>query len=316
MKLSKPISSATRSGVKDSRLDSVSRLRDLQRLMAGAIMRPLTRHDGAQSRWLDGRSMRRMAGGFIKPNDRLTSFERLEIYNRQYWFRLIDSFHQDFPGLRAVIGDHKFNALARAYLATHPSISFTLRNLGSRLETFLRAEPQWISPRAELALDMVRFEWAQIIGFDGGWNPPLMPQDILGRKASRLRLRLQPCITLLDLQYPVDDLLLACRKRRTSQSTASNAMDGNHKTSHRNAIRLPRPEKVFVAVHRIDNTLYYKRLDPIAYQILAALRDGVTVTKACADAIGAAADEARDWPDLIQRWFQNWTALGWFCKRA
>ena len=34
--------------------------------------------------------MRAAASEFIKPNDRLSSFERLEIYNRQYWFRLLD----------------------------------------------------------------------------------------------------------------------------------------------------------------------------------------------------------------------------------
>ena len=49
----------------------------------------------------DGRPMRTVAGEFIKPNDRLTSFERLEIYNRQYWFRLLSSFAEDFPGFRA-----------------------------------------------------------------------------------------------------------------------------------------------------------------------------------------------------------------------
>jgi len=33
----------------------------------------------------DGHSVAEEAESFIKPNDRLTSFERLEIYNRQYW---------------------------------------------------------------------------------------------------------------------------------------------------------------------------------------------------------------------------------------
>ncbi len=42
------------------------------------------------------RSRRRLDEGtlrdFIKPNDRLTSFERLEIYNRHYWFRVLSAF--------------------------------------------------------------------------------------------------------------------------------------------------------------------------------------------------------------------------------
>ena len=114
--------------------------------MAGAVMRPLGRGDAMKSKWVDGRPMKKVAGDFIKPNDRLTSFERLEIYNRQYWFRLKDCFYEDYPGLRAILGDRRFERLACAYLERHPSQSFTLRNLGRQLVEFLEAEPRWIAP--------------------------------------------------------------------------------------------------------------------------------------------------------------------------
>jgi len=51
--------------------------------MASALFRPLTPEWGMQKRWTDGSRMDELAAGFIKPNDRLSSFERLEIYNRQ-----------------------------------------------------------------------------------------------------------------------------------------------------------------------------------------------------------------------------------------
>jgi len=50
--------------------------------MAGALFRPLTPKWGMQKRWTDGSRMEELAAAFIKPNDRLSSFERLEIYNR------------------------------------------------------------------------------------------------------------------------------------------------------------------------------------------------------------------------------------------
>src|SRR5262249_33147020 len=81
-----------------------------------------------------GGSMKRYAARYIKPNDRLTSFERLEIYNRQYWWRVLASMTEDFPGLRAVLGERRFEDMCRAYLTACPSQSFTLRNLGARLE--------------------------------------------------------------------------------------------------------------------------------------------------------------------------------------
>jgi hypothetical protein len=98
--------------------------------MAAAVMHPLTRGETMPHRRRDGSSNVSEADAIIRPNDRLTSFERLEIYNRQYWFRLYSSFEEDFPGLQAVLGRAKFDALMRAYLTDCPSESFSLRNLG------------------------------------------------------------------------------------------------------------------------------------------------------------------------------------------
>src|SRR5215472_17715199 len=126
-------------------------LQALQRQMANAVMRPLTRNEMMQKRDVNGASVIKEADSFIKPNDRLSSFERLEIYNRQYWFRLYSSFEEDFPGLMAVIGRRKFDALTRAYLTDFPSSSFSLRNLGSQLEYWLLSHREYIEPRAGLA---------------------------------------------------------------------------------------------------------------------------------------------------------------------
>ena len=188
------------------RAGSAKELGALQSLMAGAIMRSLAPGDRMQ------KTSTPVANAIIKPNDRLTSFERLEIYNRQYWFRILSCFYDDYPGLRAVIGDPKFDRLARAYLARYPSACFTLRNLGSRLEKFLRAEPKWVAPHERLASDMVRLEWAHIVAFDEGAKPVLHVDDFLGSNPSKVHLGLQPYITLLEVHYPVDDLLLAAKK--------------------------------------------------------------------------------------------------------
>ena len=82
-------------------------LLNIQRRMARAVMTPLTPSERMRSVAPDGKSNRRVAAEIIKPNDRLTSFERLEIYNRQYWFRVLAAFAEDFPGLRAVLGERR-----------------------------------------------------------------------------------------------------------------------------------------------------------------------------------------------------------------
>src|SRR5208282_2456613 len=146
-----------------SRIASTAQLRAFQRMMASAIVRPLTADDGLQPKWIDGRPMDKVAAEFIKPNERLTSFERLQLYNRMYWFRLFDAIRDDCPGLVAALGEHAFMRLAQAYLARRPSRSFTLRNLCSRLERFILENPALTAPRTAIAAEIARFEWAQTI---------------------------------------------------------------------------------------------------------------------------------------------------------
>ena len=270
-----------------------------------------------QKRWTDGTRMDNLAAAFIKPNDRLSSFERLEIYNRQYWFRVLDCLWDDFPGLRAVVRERKFRKLIAAYLVRYPSNSYTLRDLGSRLEQFLREEPRWAAPREELALDMVRFEWAQVVAFDGPSKPAISPDEILDTPAGKLRLGLQPYLSLLELNYAVDDFLIAVKKQESDvlRGEASNAVgSGPRERDRRKGSRLPKREKIYLAVHRHDNTLYYKRLDPEALVILTALCRGLTVEDACAKAVTASNRTDIDWAAQIKEWFDDWSALGWFCR--
>lgn len=292
-------------------------MKELQTLMATAVFRPLNAHDGMQARWTDGGSTSAVAESFIRPNDRLTSFERLEIYNRVYWFRVLDCLYDDYPGLRAIVGERKFMKLATAYLAKYPSESFTLRNLGSRLEKFLREEPHWLAPNEELALDMVRFEWAQIVAFDDPALPKITTDDLLDTAPAQLRLGLQPYLSLLRVNFAVDKFFAAVKKREadTLRSEASNTPDAMPQaTVRKRRPRLPKREPVFLAIHRYDNLLYYKRLEPEAFAILEGFAQGQTVEEACVAALGASTRTDIDWSQQIQEWFHDWSALGWFCR--
>ena len=295
-------------------LQTAKRLRELQRLTATAIIRPLGPDERTQATWIDGRPMAEVAAEFIKPNDRLTSLDRLQIYNRQYWFRVLDCLYDDYPGLRAILGEKKFLKLRIAYLTRYPSRSFSLRNLGSRLEQFLTEEPYLTKPLERMCLDMARFEWAQVVAFDGEARPALSADDLLGKDPSKLRMGLQPYMTLLEMEYPLDDFVLAVKKRNTAmRSEASNAMEGQHRERSTRRPRLPRAARVFVAVHRFENDLYYKRLSKQQHSLLTALRDGATLEGAFEAALAGEADESL--AGEISGWFQAWMELGWFCRR-
>ena len=320
MKRLKPINSATLSSPKvPSEITSVRQLRELQRVMSQALFRPLTPQWQMQKRWIDGSEMAKVAAQFIKPNDRLSSFERLEIYNRQYWFRVLDCLYDDYPGLRTILGDRKFLKLTRAYLERYPSDSYTLRDLGNRLENFLMEEPKWSAPHRQLALDMLRFEWAQVVAFDGPAKEVITPDLILDTPSERLRLGLQPYLSLLQLDFEVDDFLIAIKKRDADvlRGEASNAMNAAPKAHRRRKrVRLPKRKRIFLAIHRYDNMLYYKRLDPEAFAILQLLGRGWTLEEACMEAISNSSRQEVDWPEQIKEWFNTWSMLAWFCRAS
>jgi hypothetical protein len=284
---------------------------ELQRLMAAAVMRPLTLRNGMQKKWVDGRPTRKVAASFIKPNDRLTAFARLEIYNRQYWSRVRFSFYEDYPGLRAVLGDRRFERLADDYIAHFPSASFTLRNLGSCLVKYLEAQPPRVLPHKLLALDLARLEWAHIEAFDNEARKPLKIEALQGVDPARMSIGLQPHLTLLRLRHEVDDFLIELKSGTGLRNAASNAMEQDRKHRQARLARILQPRINYLAVHRSRNGVYYKRLEPAQYRLLTALQKGLTLEAACGKLAGLKLPG--NLGESIREWFQTWARLGWFC---
>lgn len=294
-----------------ARINTTAQLRSFQRLMAAAVVRPLDKDENLKSKWVDGRSMAKVASEFIKPNDRLSSFERLELYNQMYWYRIYEAMRDDCPGLQAAIGEKAFSKLSKAYLTQRPSRSFTLRDLCSRLVTFLKENPSLTAPRTALAIEIARFEWAQTVAFDGEARPVVSGAALAGTPPNRLKLGLQPYITLLSLRHPVDTFVMSVKRREVMRSEASNTPDSKVVSSKRvRRPSLPKPSPTFVAVHRLNNRLFYKRLDPAAFRILEALASGVVLSRAI-EAGGPLVKPAK-----VQAWFTSWMALGWFTERG
>ncbi len=221
---------------------------------------------------------------------------------------------EDFPGLRSVLGEKRFDAMCKAYIVDCPSTSFTLRNLGAQLERWLRAHPKWAGKKQTLALDITRLEWADIEAFDGEAKPALRTEDLVGASGVDLRLQLQPYVRLLDLHYPADDLLLAVRKDEEDRDFASNAFEERRKRKHVRAVAKLKPGAVFLVVHRIDNSVYFRRVSAEEFAVLRSLRQGKTLGKALDAAFRKSRMPLGERAESVQQWFQNWATLGWFCQ--
>ena len=147
--------------------------------------------------------------------------------------------------------------MCKAYLVDCPSTSFTLRNLGAKTRGWLRAHPKW----AGRTSDVTPPQMGRHRSVNGKARESRVAyRRTCGAAGGDLRLQLQPYVRLLDLHYPVDDLLLAMRKDDEDTDFASNAFQERRKRKHIRAVAKLKQGVVFLVVHRIDNSVYFRRI--------------------------------------------------------
>jgi len=270
-----------------------------QRSIAAAVMQPLSNREQ-----MPRNSAASVATSLVKPNARLTSFERLEIYNRQYWFRVLGALADDFPGLQGVLGGSAFKQMSIKFLDQFPSQSYTLRDLGKRLPEWIANHANELGEDAALAQEMSRLEWAHIEAFDAADWTALTPQDGISPEAT---LTLQPHLRLLEVHYPVDEMRLeirAAQLKRPASGIRRHRSWTERKFSH----------PIHIAVHRADYSVHYQRLQLEEFHMLAALQSGATLSAAIDGAFHNSAIPEDERPQQLQSWFHHAMQLGWFCS--
>jgi hypothetical protein len=281
----------------------MSALLEFQRTLARAVMQPMSTRNGLKRG--TGERDPRAAIALVKPNSRLTSQERLEIYCRSYWSRVLDVLADDFRGVRAVVGAKAFDDLRRDYLAECPSESWTLRNLGRRLPEWIERHPALFGSRHRIALDMARLEWAEIESFDSAEHAPLGSAEIAALAPESV-LRLQPHLRLMEAAYEVDSLVLEIRAALERRGGKARAL------STRRIDRARATAPIYLAIHRVDLVVHFKRLDAEMYRLLAAISQGASLGEAIERAYAASTLSEDECRRHAQESFALFASLGWF----
>lgn len=159
----------------------------IQRWMQSVIMHPggvIAGLDSAESRQHIDVAPADVAS-VIAPSQAQSSVDRLAIYARAYYARLVECLQAEFPVMVTALGEELFNEFAFAYLQMYPSRSYTLDHLGRDFAAYLvetRRESggetdSWLDFLADLA----RVEWniAEVFDGPGVENQPLLEVDQL-----------------------------------------------------------------------------------------------------------------------------------------
>jgi hypothetical protein len=224
------------------------------------------------------------AGGAGEPADgliALTASGDLAIYANMYASRLHDALAEDYPKLRAALGDERFSELMEQYLRAHPPRSFTLRDLGIDLAEHLRASvhaPPW-------AADLAALERARVEVFDGLDAPPLAHADVVALDAQlpELVLAWVPASVVVPLEWAVDDLWSAIEDGQSGFDPARGAR--------------------VVLVWRREISVLHRTLDPDEAELAPAIAIGARFADICEQLGGIHGDDAGGRAaELLLRW--------------
>jgi hypothetical protein len=67
-------------------------------------------------------------------------------------------------------------------------------------------------------------------------------------------------------------------------------------------------------VHRVDLSVYYRRIGREEFQTLDALRSGSPLGEALAAGFAGSRIPEHKRAECVQEWFGNWAELGWICQ--
>lgn len=269
---------------------------------AGLITQPLTDENGIQAFTSSKQSIEREAKNEIKPSPTLQPWERIEIYNQQYWWRILEIMQQLYPLVVRLFGSYDFNRLiAVPYLQKYPSNHWSIDCIGRKLPVWITED--YSGDDKELIKDAVDLDYAfQESSFSGEKltiDISHLSEDELSKLVHR-RIHLQPYIHLFALDYN----LFQFRDEMITQDP-DYWIDNDFP-------ELPREKRYYGIVYRAKNdNVVWDSLSSAEFHVLWKFQEGCTIEDACdwlerQDA--AMSDEAAA---HIHFWFQEWTMRGW-----
>ncbi len=212
----------------------------------------------------------------------LSASVRLGIYNRAYYYRLLDALASVFEQVQRNLGLAEFERIGLAYLGQHPSEHPAVERVGRLFPEYLRA-----SNRGDALADLAELEWARLCALVAP-NPRAVASraSIDPGTFPHARLHLVPSLHWLEL---------APAALATFASRAWAEGEGG------------RPEeRVGVAVWRRQHAVSQQELGALEFQALQLAARGASTSEICAGFdTGNAAEDALRAAQVLAAWFDR-----------
>jgi hypothetical protein len=232
----------------------------------------------------------------IEGDDRMTAAERLEIYGRAYFSRIIDALKKDFPATLGIVGAGNFHDLVVGYLAEYPPTQPSISHAGRYLPDYLRAHPlqeQWpfISELAHLEctlLEVFQAADADLLNME-------QMRQIPPAQWPEFAVCTPPALAIIDCKWRVDEML------REFESNPGDC---------RELDAIPANGQVAILVWRKNSRVYYRAVEPVERTALMLARSGAqlsSIYEAIIECWGgiAQADAVERLMHLMTQWIED-----------
>lgn len=281
-------------------------LETTQDWFASVITAPLTQEDTIQSHSSDGYLICEEASRYVVPSPTLKPHQRMQIYNQQYWWRLLNTLHSNFPLVTRLFGRIAFNEeIAIPYLLKYPPDHWSLTGLGEKL-------PAWVTNYYEkqdktLVSHAIDLDWAFTQCFISAENPQLDLAHLTKEKAQKLLelpFYLQPHVHLFSWEYD----LFTFREDFLKQ-------EPDYWVDHPFPPLSKEKNYYFILYRNHRNNPAWRKITQGEYLLLSRFKEGSSMGEACEFMENQEASLHQEAVENLQKWVMEWTQMGWLSEQ-
>ncbi|HRD55787.1 MAG TPA: putative DNA-binding domain-containing protein [Parachlamydiaceae bacterium] len=275
-----------------------SELKKIQKWFASIITRPLDEKNEIMPISPSGKPIVQEAKQFIIKSPSLKPFERIQIYNQQYWWRLLAILHDNFPLTVRLFGYYEFNQqIGFPYLTAYPPCHWSLNLLGKNLSKWM--EESYKEEDKVLVSNAVLADYAYIDCFFAEQKKTADFASLVqnGEELCSLQLKLQPHVRLFEFPFDLFTFRTAMLKE-----------DPNYWLEHKFP-KLKKGKFHFILYRDHQNYGSVNFISPTEYQILKLLQKGTSIDAICEWVETQDKKIRKEAEKGMQNWFQQWGTL-------
>lgn len=280
-------------------------LETTQEWFASVITMPLTDQDTIQAYSSNGFLIAEEASRYVVPSPTLLPHQRMQIYNQQYWWRLITTLHVNFPLVTRLFGKNAFNEkIGIPYLLKYPPNHWSLSVMGENLPSWI--EEYYHDKDKTIVLYSAKLDWGFTYIYFAPQIPKIDLQSLIKEKQQSILnhpFYLQPHIHLFRWEYD----LLAFRDSFL-------AKDADYWIDHPFPALSKGKTFHFILYRNCRNNPAWRELTEGEFLLLECFKKGCSMAEACDFLETQEASIYEEAVSNLQKWVMEWTQMGWLAS--